>query len=243
MLPAPVRRTLVGTLDAVLPSMLERPGVEADPAAANWMADSAEAYCPRCGATAGPGSVTPQGCPHCRGQSLPWQRIIRLGAYDQPLATWLRALKFAQHWAWGPFLGRHLAGVMPAPLDENRIAICPVPMHWVRRCQRGYNQAHLIARALSQATGWPLAPLLKRSHYTPPQTAVVASRRPQNVRQSFTIERVDLTGWQVVLVDDIKTTGATLAAAARTLRRQNARCIDIATAAVADPKGQDFKTV
>jgi ComF family protein len=229
------------TADAFMPSMLaaDIEAAEAEP----WAADAADAYCPRCGATAGPGSVMPTGCPFCRQKRLPWQRVTRLGPYREPLSDWLKALKFAGHWPWGPWLGRQLAEALTPAFDETRVVVCPVPMHWIRRCQRGYNQAHLIARTIARQKGWPLAPILKRPRYTTPQPALSPTQRQANVRQAFTIEPVDLTGWQIILVDDIKTTGSTLAQCARLLQNHGARSVEIAVAAVADPKGQDFQTI
>jgi ComF family protein len=226
-------RSLTGTLDSFMPGMRELDASGGE----DWSPDDLDAYCPRCGASAATGDVTPAGCAECRNHRLPWERVIRLGPYQPPLADWLRAFKFHQHWAWGPWLGGQLASVMEQPLDPARIAVCPVPMHWLRRCQRGYNQAHLIARQLARATGWPEAPVLKRIRHTLPQTAVSPGRRAANVRDTFACDRVDLTGWQIVLIDDIKTTGATLGTCARLLRQQGARCVDVAVAAVADPKG------
>jgi ComF family protein len=235
----PGRNWLIETLDAFWPAMLDAD--EAAVARRAWAADAADAYCPRCGASAGPGSVLPHGCAHCREQRLPWHRLTRLGAYETPLADWIKALKFAGHWPWAPWLGQNLADrVAPPP---GRVAVCPVPMHWLRRCQRGYNQAQLIAQALAQARQWPIAPLLKRARHTTPQTAMAPSQRAANVRGSFTIDRLDLSGWHIILVDDIKTTGATLSQCARLLSKQGARTVEVAVAAVADPKGQGFQSI
>jgi len=127
--------------------------------------------------------------------------------------------------------------VVTSPPDSKPVVVCPVPMHWARRIGRGYNQAHLIGSALARDRRWPIARLLKRTRYTPPQTAVGPSRRVANVRQSFAIKRVDLTGWHVWLVDDVKTSGATLNACARLLRRAGAQQVNAAVVAVAHPRG------
>ena len=92
-------------------------------------------------------------------------------------------------------------------------------------------------------SGGPIVPILKRAHHTTPQTAIAPSRRHANVRDAFIIEAVDLTGWQIILVDDTKTTGATLSQCARLLRGRGARTVEVAVAAAADPKGQDFQAV
>jgi predicted amidophosphoribosyltransferase len=148
----------------------------------------------------------------------------------------------------------HAAGSLPvnlpASLRHRRqfvasrgILVCPTPMPWRRRWRRGYNQAHLMALAFGKTRNWRVAPLLYRSRYTPPQTAIPPSARPANVRRSFGIRRVDLTGYDIWLIDDVKTTGSTLKQCARLLRRHGARSINIAVAAVADPRRQDFQTI
>jgi len=206
-----------------------------------WRMDEAEDYCHRCGASAGPGAVLADGCSFCRGKTLGWDRLARLSLYDAPLDGWLKQMKFARQWSWGPYFGERLAERVGEPIDPEKIVVTYVPMHWRRRWRRGFNQAELMARSLAQARGWPCMGLLKRPTLTPPQTAVVPSQREQNVSRSFAIRPVDLRGWQVVLIDDIKTTGATLGSCCKLLKRSGAGSIQVAVAAVADPKGLGFK--
>lgn len=98
-----------------------------------------------------------------------------------------------------------------------------------------------MAESLAKARGWPLVPLLQRTDWTPPQPSVVPSQREANVKRSFALREVDLRGWQVLLVDDIKTSGATLSTCCKLMRSAGARSIQVAVAAVADPKGMNFK--
>lgn len=208
-----------------------------------WTPDTCDDYCVRCGASAGPGAATPTGCSFCHDQRLAWQRLTRLGPYRSPLDEHVRAMKFAHQWQWAPWLGKQLAAVVGQPARPQRVVVCPVPMHWTRRWRRGFNQSVLIAQALADARGWPMASLLRRTRRTPPQTAVAPSQRAANIRGSFAAEPVDLAGHEIILVDDVKTTGATLDTCARLLRRCGAVSIHCVVAAVADPKGQDFQVV
>ena len=208
-----------------------------------WSADGAAAYCGRCGATAGPGAATAAGCPFCRGQKLPWDAVTRIGAYRPPLDGWIKAMKFGGQWSWGRFLGERLAEVLPAPADVGRCVVCPVPMPRSRRWRRGFNQAQLMAEALARQRRLPCLELLHRTRYTAPQTTMTRTQRSANVRGSLALRPVDLEGWEVWLVDDVKTSGATIAACCRLLRQAGAARIHIAVAAVADPHGQDFKVI
>jgi len=211
---------------------------------ADWRPDPADAYCPRCGMTVHASAVTPQGCPRCRGVRLPWDRLTRLAAYKPPVSGWIIEMKFGRVWPWAPSMGRALAARVADPVDPAAVLVVPVPMHWFRRWQRGFNQAHLMAAALAEARGWRCVPVLRRTRHTPPQTHVTPSQRPANVRGSFAVaDGVDLTGYEVVLVDDVTTTGSTLRPCARLLKDRGARSVQVAVAAVADPKGQDFEVV
>ncbi|MEX0775707.1 MAG: hypothetical protein WD042_08320 [Phycisphaeraceae bacterium] len=212
--------------------------------AANWSPDDAASYCWRCGATAGPGAVTTRGCPHCFGQKPAWDRLTRLGAYQAPLSDWIIAMKFVQDWSWAIWFGDELAQrIKPTGPSAAPAAVCPVPMHLWRRWRRGYNQADLMAQAFARRLRLPMLPLLRRSRLTPPQTRIAPSHRPANVRDSFAAPRYDLAGWTIWLVDDVKTSGSTVAACAKLLRQRGAAHIHVAVAAVADPKHADFKTL
>ena len=226
---------LVRVLDELMP-----PGDTPD-GSADWRPDEADAYCPRCGASAGEGSVTPRGCAFCLNASFPWHRLTRLAFYGEPADEWIRQLKFHRRWRYARWMGQQLAQAIDAPPGHDKLIVCAVPMHRLRRWHRGYNQADLIARAVAEARGWTFAPILKRTRHTPPQTAIAPSRRHDNVRQSFAIEPVDLSGYEVILIDDVKTSGATLSACARLLMQAGARGIHAAVVAVADPKGQGFR--
>lgn len=208
--------------------------------AEGWSRDVASAYCPRCGATVGEQAVTPEGCPFCVGTRPPWHRITRLGAYGEPMAEWVKAMKFGRQWRFARWMGQELAAVLDGPPGRGRPLVVPVPMHWRRRFSRGYNQAALMAETIGRTRGWPVAHVLRRVRHAPPQSTVAVSDRPGNIRRCFAAHRVDLTGRDILLVDDVKTTGATLRVCARLLRRHGARSIHAAVAAVADPQGQRF---
>lgn len=207
-----------------------------------WRVDSPGEYCQRCGASAGPHAALPGGCAFCIDRPLAWRRITRLAAYREPIDAWIRAMKFARQWSWADLCGQLLADVITTPPGA-RVAVCPVPMHWLRRWGRGYNQSALLARAIARRRGWPFADILYRTRYTRPQTSLAPSRRRANVHRAFAIRPVDLAGWHMILVDDVTTTGATLSACARLLRRAGAETVDAAVIAVADPRGRNFDVV
>jgi ComF family protein len=225
---------------AIMPAgtLIGAPAVQA----ANWSSDHAasQPYCRRCGATVDDAAHTFDGCPHCRGLRIPWQEVWRLGAYHEPLSTWLIDFKFHGGWAWGRWFGRELARIIPRTGEEaaGRSLVVPVPLHWRRRMNRGYDQARLIAQTFARARSLPLAPLLHRNRPTTAQTTLRSrAARHGNVRRAFGIAPVDLAGWHIWLIDDVKTTGS----CARLLRHAGASSVRLAVVAVADPRSSDFK--
>lgn len=120
-------------------------------------------------------------------------------------------------------------------LVESCDAAVPVPLHPRRRRERGYNQATDLARHL----GLPVVDALARTRHTGTQTALPAADRHANVSGAFRVTRrvSALAGSSVVLVDDVRTTGATLEACARVLREAGVREVFAVTAArVATPR-------
>lgn len=177
--------------------------------------------CPRCGATVGPHVPLDKGCIHCAGESFAFAGVLRVGVHDGLLRETILRLKqpgaedFAE--AVAPlFAGRLAAKLGPIQPD----LILPIPLHWLRYLQRGFNQSEILARALAEKLGKPCRPrLLRRIRRTPQQTTQTAAQRRENVKGAFAARsRTWLTGKTVLLVDDVLTTGATAHEAAKALR-------------------------
>lgn len=189
---------------------------------AGWTPDTFDVYCNRCGGNVGPHEADEFGCAACASRRLPWSRFLRLGVYESPLDAWVKEVKFSRFRSLGVDLGRLLgerlrdAGAL-APAPE-RVVVTPVPSSFRRRMSRGVDHALVIARGVSRELQIPIVPALRTRH-RPSQRAVTVSQRRRNAAGAFQLRRgVDLSGWTVLLVDDVRTSGATLAAAARALR-------------------------
>lgn len=96
--------------------------------------------------------------------------------------------------------------------------VVPLPMHWLKRAKRGYNQTDRIAKGIEKATGIEVRNALRMKRRRKTQTALSASQRLVNAEDLFEARKgFDLNGKGVLLVDDICTTGTTMASAAKTL--------------------------
>jgi ComF family protein len=112
--------------------------------------------------------------------------------------------------------------------------IVPVPIHRKRLVHRGFNQVVVLAEKLSQDTGIPLdRTSFKKTKDTPPQVGLTRPARVKNLRGSFGIQRSNrIRGRKVLLVDDVATTGSTIAEAAKTIMRGGAARVDVLVLAV-----------
>lgn len=146
----------------------------------------------------------------------------------------LLALKFGGRERIASVLGA-LAGEMwcrPGGL-EGYAAIVPVPLSRKRRRERGFNQAERIAKSIARHAGLRLRRrLLVKKRDSPPQAGLAAASRRRNVRGSYRASiPTHLKGCELLLVDDVLTTGATADAAAKALVRAGARAVDVLTLA------------
>lgn len=115
---------------------------------------------------------------------------------------------------------------------QNWQIICPVPLHQMKQKRRGYNQSEEFAKGLSQSLNLPVKNLLIRKVYTDTQTKKSRLERLKNVSQVFDIQYNNaIKGNNILLVDDVITTGATLCSCANLLLANGAKNVDLATIA------------
>lgn len=178
--------------------------------------------CPRCAQPTGERDLV---CRRCVRDPLPLDGIVAPWRFGGQLASAIRRLKFTGATHVARTLAPLWAPVLAAAVVEHDALIVPVPLHWRRRFQRGYDHAWLLAIhacALARLERPTIA--LRRVRAAPAQSTLPAALRAANVRGAFEA-RGELAGRAVVLVDDVVTTGATMAAAARALRQAGATTV------------------
>ncbi len=179
-----------------------------------------------CGHCALPLDAPAPYCGHCLQHPVPWQSAWAPFRYGWPLNLLVTRFKFSGNLAAGRVLAQawQLAG-KPRDLPD---CLVPVPLHRRRRQQRGYNQALELARPLAREWDIALAPqLLQRCRATPPQSDLDAVARRRNLRHAFMARVPGRPPQHVALVDDVMTTGATLAVCTRALRHAGVERVDV----------------
>jgi ComF family protein len=168
--------------------------------------------CDRCGLPAP--CATARGCPaHEHAYARAWAPL----AHEGPASRLVAALKFRSALPLAQLMAAQIAAALPPELLADGTALVPVPLHPARRRARGFDQAALIARALSARTGAPLAPCLRRAGAPSRQLGATRDERLAAGR-ALAIEARRPVPRRVLLVDDVHTTGATFDACARALR-------------------------
>ena len=160
--------------------------------------------------------------------------------FEGPARRLLILLKFGGLLRAGREIGRRMALAPGAEeLLDGADLVVPMPLHWRRRWVRGHNQAEVLARGLCRARpGLSFCRALRRHRATRPQVGLERSQRANNVYQAFRVSRrhrACVAGAEVILVDDVVTTGATAVDAAGALWRAGARRIRLYAAAWAPP--------
>ncbi len=184
-----------------------------------WFLDP---LCPTCGR---PLSHTAGRCASCRLDALPLQEIRAVCAFGGAARDAIHALKFEGMFAVAEPMALLMSERFPTwsqPCDF----IIPIPLHPERLRERGYNQAGLLVRHLCQriAANYDEESLWRTRH-TRPQVGLDRVQRRQNVQGAFAVDRQRVAGQHVLLVDDVCTSGATLAAAAEALLEHGAASV------------------
>jgi ComF family protein len=167
-----------------------------------------------------------------------FDRLRSACAFNGTARNLVHALKYNDRTELGPMMALWMARA-GSELLRDCDAIVPVPLHPLRLISRKFNQAAELAGALSRHTGKPmLASAVRRTRNTRHQVGLGRTGRDDNVRGAFSIgasDALELAGRHLLIVDDVYTTGATVSAMARALRRAGASRIDVLTFARALP--------
>jgi ComF family protein len=179
-------------------------------------------FCPRCGRPQASGIV----CPDC------WQRPTKIDGvrspfrFDGAVRKSIHELKYRNLKAISPCLGELLADY----LNENPLpgeVLISVPLHPRRLRERGYNQSALLAKELGKSIDLPVieACLVRVKQAQPQVRAVDVEERRRNVADAFVCRDDKATGKQIILVDDVCTSGATLESCAAALKDRGATSV------------------
>jgi len=191
-------------------------------------------FCQRCsrpfeGAIAGPFS-----CPNCEDTALAFDCAVSIYQAKGVLRDLIHRFKYGGQY----YLRRLLTDILLEAMKDERItavpvdALVPVPLHPSRRRERGFNQAEALAQMLARKTGIPVQDCLQRSSYTRTQTQFDRSERRRNLRNAFKLRKNNaVAGKNLVLLDDVLTTGSTLHECAVVLHQAGAESVRAITVA------------
>ncbi len=186
--------------------------------------------CPGCG---GANNGVLERCADClEAEPRPWALAVSVFPFNGPVRACIHQLKYRSGPELAPWLAarmttrwRHCGGGLPD-------AVVPVPLHWFKEWLRGYNQAELLATRVAAGLALPLLHPIRRRRWTRQQAKLHFKDRLNNLADGFAVRpRARPDGLHLLLVDDVMTTGATLAAATTALLRAGARRVSVLTAA------------
>lgn len=191
-------------------------------------------YCPRCGRDVSRYALLGGVCPDCQGREFYFDGIARSGVYSKSLREMILAFKNGR-----TELDTTLGFLIDSALQGSSFVTAvelfvPVPLHWSRRLSRGYNQSLILAGKLKHPAAKVSTDLvrIRRTKFQPAMATPAA--RARNVAGAFVVRKGhNFSGRNICLVDDIKTTGATLSECAKMLKQAGASKVFALVLAVA----------
>lgn len=210
--------------------MAEEAAVAVCPECAGGIEWVASPVCPCCGVMFPVATGEDRLCGSCRTEPPPFSRALAAAVYEGPVAQAVTRFKFGRQMAYLPVMQHWLQVPKCAELVADADLLIPVPLHPKRLKYRGFNQALFLARAFPEVEVG--LETLARVRYTAPQVGLNPKQRRDNVRRAFAVPRpAEVKGKNVLLVDDLYTTGATVKECARMLKRAGAKRVEVLTVA------------
>lgn len=172
-------------------------------------------------------------CALCRLGANGFDVAYSYGSYDGTLRTLIHLYKYDKIHTLAKPLGEFLVRTLPR--EARFDVVVPVPLHWRRRWQRGFNQSELLAKIVARRWNIPVVKAARRARATASQAGLTNAKRRANVQGVFKIKKRDaVAGKRILLIDDVLTTGATASSCARSLKRAGATHVTILTLARVD---------
>lgn len=170
-------------------------------------------------------------CALCRLGAKGFDAAYTYGSYEGTLRSLVHLYKYGKMEPLASHFGPMLARALPRETAVD--VVVPMPLHWRKRWQRGFNQAELLANEIARRWHAPVRNVVRRRKNTAAQAGLTNAKRRANVQGAFRV-RGRLDGKHVLLVDDVMTTGATASACARALKRAGAARVTLLTLARTD---------
>lgn len=194
--------------------------------------------CLKCGAVMPPGvSFDRDECSWCEKARFRFDSMRSAYAHEGPMRDAILQFKFRKKTALAGMLYSQMVERMNARDDmfghfAGMDVVVPVPVHWRRLMWRGFNQSDMLAAGVAGSLNAPVARALRRNRYNRPQTGLSYKDRRENVKGAFSCARgVDVRGKNVLLIDDVATTGSTVSECAGTLKKSGAKQVHVFTLA------------
>lgn len=175
-------------------------------------------------------------CGSCRRRTVSFDAAHSYGDYEGAFRELIRLFKYSKIETLARPLGKLM--LQAVPRDQAFDMVMPMPMHWFRRWQRGFNQAELLSKPVASTYGVPVSKNLRRIRLGKRQAGLRATERRQNLHHAFQVRRpADVVGKRILLIDDVLTTGTTLAAASASLKAAGAKHVTALTLARVPRRG------
>jgi len=172
-------------------------------------------------------------CTVCRESKANFDAAYSYGSYEGTLRDLIHLFKYARVESLGLPLSRLMIAALPR--DERFDMVLAMPMHWLKRWHRGFNQAELLAAPIARRLSLPLNRNLRRRKFGRSQAGLDFGERMTNLQDAFYVRHPEqIAGRRILLVDDVLTTGATLRSASAVLKLAGARRVSAIALARAD---------